>query len=53
VDLLYTWGSETDDDGEPSGTLCTGTLAQSLHGVLLRIEEAQEAADKLPYVVWS
>ena len=48
VDLLYTLALGDTDRGEPIESLCHGTLIESLHGVMRRIEEAQEAAGKLP-----
>jgi hypothetical protein len=47
VDLLYTLASADNNGGEHIESLCTGTLIQSLHGVMLHIEEAQEATTRL------
>ena len=48
VDLLYTLALGDTGSGEPIESLCHGTLIESLHGVMLRIEKAQQAAGRLP-----
>jgi hypothetical protein len=47
ADLVLTWSGTIDDDGEPSEPLCTGTLTSAIHSLILRIREAQGAAEKL------
>jgi len=47
ADLLYSMVACAGDNDAPLETLCTDTLAESLHCVLQRIREAQAAAGKL------
>jgi hypothetical protein len=46
LDLLYTMTAGADAL-EHIETLCKGTLSHALHGAMLRIEEALEAAERM------
>lgn len=48
VDLLYTLAIADNNGREHIESLCKGTLIQSLHGIMLCIDEAIEATGKLP-----
>lgn len=47
LDLLYTLTASPRNSHELIEEMCDGTLHNALHGAMLRISEAMEAADRI------